>query len=169
MAQYTLAAINGLDRAGFVAALGGIFEHSPWVAERAWAARPFADIGALHAAMVAVVQRAAAAEQLALIRAHPDLGTRLGRAALSANSASEQAGVGLDRLTDEEFARFQSLNSAYRQRFGFPFIITVRHHTREGIVSAFERRLRHDAEAERAAALVEIGEIARYRLLDTIA
>ena len=168
MAHYTLAELNALERAEFVAALGGIFEHSPWVAERAWAARPFADVGALHAAMVAVVQRADANDQLALIRAHPDLGTRLGRAALSASSASEQAGVGLDRLSDMEFARFQSLNTAYRERFGFPFIIAVRGHTRATILAAFERRLRHDADAERAAALVEVGEIARYRLLDAV-
>jgi OHCU decarboxylase len=169
MARYTLAELNALDQAGFVAALGWVFEGSPWVAERAWAARPFASRDALHAALVAVVQAASPEEQLALIRAHPDLGTRLGRAALSAASVAEQAGAGLDRLSDAEFARFQDLNARYRERFGFPFIIAVRHHTRASILAAFEARLQHDAATERATALAEIAEIARLRLADAVA
>jgi 2-oxo-4-hydroxy-4-carboxy-5-ureidoimidazoline decarboxylase len=169
MARYTLAELNALDQAGFVAALGWVFEGSPWVAERAWAARPFASRDALHAALVAVVQAARPEEQLALIRAHPDLGTRLGRATLSAASAAEQAGAGLDRLSDAEFARFQDLNARYRERFGFPFIIAVRHHTRASILAAFEARLQHDAATERATALAEIAEIARLRLADAVA
>ncbi|HLI26325.1 MAG TPA: 2-oxo-4-hydroxy-4-carboxy-5-ureidoimidazoline decarboxylase [Chloroflexota bacterium] len=169
MARYTLAELNALDQAGFVAALGWVFEGSPWVAERAWAARPFASRDALHAALVAVVQAARPEEQLALIRAHPDLGTRLGRATLSAASVAEQAGAGLDRLSDAEFARFQDLNARYRERFGFPFIIAVRHHTRASILAAFEARLQHDAATERATALAEIAEIARLRLADAVA
>jgi OHCU decarboxylase len=169
MARYTLAELNALDQAGFVAALGWVFEGSPWVAERAWAARPFASRDALHAALVAVVQAASPEEQLALIRAHPDLGTRLGRATLSAASVAEQAGAGLDRLSDAEFARFQELNARYRERFGFPFIIAVRHHTRASILAAFEARLQHDAATERATALAEIAEIARLRLADAVA
>jgi OHCU decarboxylase len=169
MARYTLAELNALDQAGFVAALGWVFEGSPWVAERAWAARPFASRDALHAALVAVVQAARPEEQLALIRAHPDLGTRLGRADLSAASAAEQAGAGLDRLSEAEFARFQDLNARYRERFGFPFIIAVRRHTRASILAAFETRLQHDAATERATALAEIAEIARLRLADVVA
>jgi 2-oxo-4-hydroxy-4-carboxy-5-ureidoimidazoline decarboxylase len=162
--------LNTLDRAGFVAALGAIFEHSPWIAERAWDRRPFEDSDSLMAAMIAVVEAASNEEKLALIRAHPDLAGKAARAgALTAHSTAEQAGAGLDRLTDEEFGRFHRLNDAYKTRFGFPFVIAVRGHTKETILAAFETRLAHDPAAEMAEAIRNIGLIARFRLEDLVA
>ena len=160
-----LADINAMDRAAFVAALGAVFEHSPWIAEEAWPARPFAEIAALHAAMAAVVDRAGPDAQIALIRAHPDLAGRAARAGtLGAHSTAEQASAGLDRLSDAEFQRFHRLNDAYRARFGFPFIVAVRDHTKASILEAFERRLAHDAADERREALANIKRIAALRL-----
>jgi 2-oxo-4-hydroxy-4-carboxy-5-ureidoimidazoline decarboxylase len=165
----TLDQLNAIDRAGFVAALGGIYERSPWVAERAAAARPFATVADLHAAMQAAVAAAAADEQLALIRSHPELAGRVARAgAMTSESRHEQGSLGLDRLSDAEFARFERLNAAYGERFGFPFIVCVRRHTRDSILDQFERRLGNGPDAERAAALAEIGLIARLRLVDAV-
>ena len=163
-AARTLAALNTCPRDAFVDALGAIFEHAPWVAEAAFDRRPFATVAALHDAMVEAVAKAGAERQLALIKAHPDLGSKFGRADLTAASQAEQGSLGLDRLSEEEFVRFTRLNAAYRQRFGFPFIICVRKQTRDSILSAFERRLKNDAIAERAAALNEIAQIAELRL-----
>src|SRR4051794_32881003 len=134
----TIEELNGADRNLFVEAVGWIFEHSPWVAERAWERRPFASAGALHEAMVSEVEHASSDEQMALLRAHPDLGTR---ARISAASSGEQAGVGLDRLTPEEFDRLQRLNSAYREKFGFPFLLAVKGSTKYDILRALEERL----------------------------
>jgi 2-oxo-4-hydroxy-4-carboxy-5-ureidoimidazoline decarboxylase len=162
--------LNALDRAGFVAALGAIFEHSPWIAERAWDRRPFKDSDGLMATMIAVVEAMTDDEKLALIRAHPDLAGKAARAgALTAHSTAEQTGAGLDRLTDEEFERFHRLNDAYKDRFKFPFVIAVRGHTKETILAAFETRLAHDQAAEMAEALRNIGLIARFRLEDLLA
>ncbi len=162
--------VNGLDRAAFVARFGGVFEHSPWVAEAAWERRPFPDRAGLHAALCAAVRGVNAARQLALIRAHPDL---VGRAAregrLGAASASEQAGAGLDQLTPEEIAWFEQHNAAYQARFGFPFIICVRANRKQAILAGFETRLRHTPEQEHAAALAEIEKIAAFRLADLVA
>lgn len=164
-AQVGLEALNRAGRADFVRLLGGVFEHSPWVAERTWAARPFASLRALHGAMTEAVRQASREEQLGLLRAHPDLAGKAARAGtLTDFSTSEQGGAGLDRLTPEEYARFDRLNRAYRERFGFPFIICVRNHTKASILDAFERRLAQPAEAEVAAALAEVFEIARHRL-----
>jgi 2-oxo-4-hydroxy-4-carboxy-5-ureidoimidazoline decarboxylase len=165
MRPRTLADLNSLDRTAFVDALGWVFEGSPWVAERAWAARPFASVAALHAALVQAVERASPDEQLALIRVHPDLGTR---ARLSDSSTAEQAGAGLDRLNPDEYARFHDLNARYRERFGFPFIIAVRNHTKASILAEFARRLGHSATDERATALAEIATIARFRLAEAV-
>jgi 2-oxo-4-hydroxy-4-carboxy-5-ureidoimidazoline decarboxylase len=154
-----------MDAAAFVEALGWVFEGSPWVAERAWATRPFASVAALHAALVQAVERASPEEQLALIRAHPDLATR---ARLSDSSTAEQAGAGLDRLTPEEFARFHDLNARYRERFDFPFVVAVRNHTKTSILAEFARRLDQAAADERATALGEIAAIARFRLAETV-
>lgn len=166
------ARITGLDdlsraeRAGFVEALGGIFEHSPWVAERAWEARPFASASELHRAMRDVVRRASREERLALLRAHPDLAGKAARAgAMTAFSTEEQGSAGLNRLTDEEYARFDRLNRAYHEKFGFPFIVCVRNHTKASILEAFERRLGNSTDAEIEAALGEVSEITRCRLL----
>ena len=157
----TLAELNAMDRAGFVAAVGWVFEHSPWVAERAWPHRPFATLAALHGTMSEAVARASRAEQTALIRAHPDLGTR---ARMSTASAGEQSGAGLDRLTPDEFERLRRLNSAYREKFGFPFLYAVRGSTRHDILAALESRVAGEPEAERAAALEQICRIAQFRL-----
>jgi 2-oxo-4-hydroxy-4-carboxy-5-ureidoimidazoline decarboxylase len=164
-----LAQLNALDRAGFVAVLGGIYEKAPWVAERAFAAHPFATVADLHAAMQGAVAGASEAEQLALIRNHPELAGKVARAgALTAESRREQGGLGLDRLSDAEFARFERLNAAYRARFGFPFVVCVRRPTRDSKLDRFERRLGNGADAERATALAEIGHIARLRLVDAV-
>jgi 2-oxo-4-hydroxy-4-carboxy-5-ureidoimidazoline decarboxylase len=139
-----------------------LFEHSPWVEERA-DARPSS--GDRHADLMAVLHDATPDEQLALIRAHPELA---GKAAIDKTltdaSAAEQASAGLDRLTVEEYDRFHALNQAYRERFGFPFIICVRLTDKAGILAAMERRLVHERDAEVATALEQIGEIVRLRL-----
>lgn len=165
----TLAEVNALDCASFVAHFGAIFEHSPWVAERAWAKRPYRDFVALLAAMQTSVRDALPEEQLALIRAHPDL---VGKAAregtLAPASASEQASAGLDRLDAEEAAWFTAQNLAYQQRFGFPFIICVRANRKEAIREGFATRIHHSPEVEKQAALSEIDKIAAFRLGDLV-
>jgi 2-oxo-4-hydroxy-4-carboxy-5-ureidoimidazoline decarboxylase len=162
---YSLSGINAMPPAAFVAALGDVFEHAPWVAERAAGGRPYPSVAALHVALMQAVRDAPAATQLAFVRGHPELGGKLARAGdMTEASKSEQGGLGLDRLSDEEFARFERLNAAYRERFGFPFIICVRRHARASILAQFERRLKNDPAAELAAALTEIGEITRLRL-----
>ncbi len=162
--------LNASDRAGFVDALSAIFEHSPWVVDRAWQRRPFAAADDLMTAMLAVVETASDDEKLALIRAHPDLAGKAARAgALTEHSALEQADVGLDRLSDEEYARFHRLNDAYKARFGFPFVIAVRGHNRETILAAFATRLQNDQGSEIAEALHNIGLIAQFRLEDMLA
>ncbi len=164
-----LSTLNQLSKPAFVATLGAIFEHSPWVAEGAYAAKPFADIEALRTAMVKVVDEAGLDRQLALIRAHPDLAGKAALAGeLTAESTSEQKGAGLDRLTAEEFAKFHRLNDAYKAKFDFPFILAVRGHDKHSILAAFETRLLNDAESERAEALRQIARIAGFRLADLI-
>ena len=144
--------------------MSALFEHSPWVEARA-DARPSS--GDRHADLMAVVRDATPEEQLALIRAHPELA---GKAAVDGSlteaSAAEQASAGLDRLTQAEFDRFHALNAAYSEKFGFPFIICVRLTDKAGILAAMERRLTNDRDTEIATALSEIGEIVRLRLQD---
>jgi 2-oxo-4-hydroxy-4-carboxy-5-ureidoimidazoline decarboxylase len=161
----TVAELNTLDREDFVAAIGWVFEHSPWVAERAWAARPFATLEALHRAMIAQVEAASPQEQIALLRAHPDLGAR---ARISAASTKEQAGAGLDRLTPEEFESLQRLNAAYRDKFGFPFLFAVRGSAKYDILKALQRRLEATPEDEYREALRQVSRIAEFRLVDTV-
>src|SRR5262245_33136960 len=164
-----LDALNSAGPEDFVAALGDIFEHAPWVPERALAARPLESVAALHEAMMAALAQATAQEQLALIGGHPELGGKVARAGeMAAASRHEQGALGLDRLSDAEFTRFETLNAAYRARFGFPFIIAVRRHTRDSILAQFEARLANDREAELTAALAEIGHITRLRLVAAI-
>ena len=163
----TLDALNQLRDTEFEQALGEIFERSPWVAGRAAPARPFASLDDLHAAMTRAVRRASPAEQLALLRAHPDLAGRAARAgAMSDASVAEQSSAGLDRLSDEEYARFGRLNAAYREKFGFPFIIAiaVRRHDKRAILAKFETRLANTVPQEIDAALAQVAEIARGRL-----
>ncbi|MGE0237585.1 MAG: 2-oxo-4-hydroxy-4-carboxy-5-ureidoimidazoline decarboxylase [Parvibaculaceae bacterium] len=157
--------INAMTRAAFVAAFGDVAEHSPWVAERAWERRPFADREALIRAFAQALREAAPDAKLALIRAHPDLATR---ARLTAESTSEQAGAGLDRLSAQEFARFTALNGAYKARFGFPFIFAVRGATKNQILAAFEERVGNSPEVEFETALAQITRIFRFRLEDRV-
>jgi OHCU decarboxylase len=161
----TLGALNAAAEAPFVATLGGIFEHSPWIAARAWHERPFASVAELHATMCRVVARATRDEQIGLIAAHPDL---VGRAALAGSltpaSRDEQAAAGLDRLSAEEIATFGTLNAVYRARFGFPFVICVREHRKAAILAGLRTRVKNAREAEIATALGEIEKIARLRL-----
>jgi 2-oxo-4-hydroxy-4-carboxy-5-ureidoimidazoline decarboxylase len=153
------------DADAFVRRLGGVAEGSPWVAERAWALGPFDGGTTLADAFATVVREASPDEQLALIRAHPDLAGRAALAGeLAPDSAGEQASAGLDRLTAADLARFTALNDAYRARFGFPFVIRVRGRDVPEILAAYERRLGNDPGAERGTAVEEIVQIMRLRL-----
>ncbi len=161
----TLEELNEFDQVGFARALGSVFEHSPWVAERGFAARPFESTEALAAALVNVVDEADVAEQTSLLRAHPDLAGKAARAGtMTDHSTVEQAGAGLDRLSDAEYERFHALNAAYREKFGFPFILAVKGHDKASILAAFERRLGHTIEVERETALTQVAKIAQFRL-----
>ncbi len=155
--------LNRLGREEFADRLGGVAEGSPWVAERAWAEGPFADVEALADAFRRAINSASREWQLGLIRAHPDLAARF---ALSPESAAEQASAGLDRLTPGDLAEFTRLNADYRERFGFPFVICVREHDTASILAAYRERLGHEAIAEQRTALAEIGKIVRLRLDD---
>jgi 2-oxo-4-hydroxy-4-carboxy-5-ureidoimidazoline decarboxylase len=164
-AQLSLETVNAMDRARFAEALGAVVEKAPWIVERAWDERPFASVAALCAAILRVIQGLSRDAQLDFLRAHPDLaGTALRAGEVTRASQSEQSGAGLDRLGDGEYARFDRLNRAYREKFGFPFIIAVRNHDKASILAAFDRRLGNDAATEIAAALAEIGEIIGFRL-----
>lgn len=169
VARVPLEQLNALDCDAFVARLGAIYEHSPWVAQGAWTARPFAALDALSAAMQDVVLRAPRERQLALIRAHPELQGKVAQpAALTGASRSEQRGAGLERCTPEDAARLQVLNRAYRERFGFPFVVAVRGLDAARILGRMESRLANAPEQEFQTCLEEIGRIARFRL-DSIA
>jgi 2-oxo-4-hydroxy-4-carboxy-5-ureidoimidazoline decarboxylase len=166
----TLPELNLNDREGFVAALGWIFEDSPWVAERAWDSRPFNTLDELHTAMTSVVARASLDEQLALLGAHPDLGGNRLRADATMSDASqrEQTGAGLDVLATDELARLRALNSAYRTKFGFPFLYAVKGSTTQDILNALERRLPSTRDAEHQEALRQVYRIARFRLEEAL-
>jgi len=165
----SLTEINEGDTATFVEVLGDVFENSPWLVERAAATCPYPSRDALVAKLVEVMNTAAQDEQLALICAHPDLAGKAARAGeLTDSSAREQAGAGLDQLTDEEFDRFNRLNGDYQARFGFPFIIAVRDHTKASILAAFEARLNNEAAAEIAEAMRNIARIVSLRIVDTV-
>ena len=165
MLQEPLDELNVCTQSDFVAALANIFEYSPWVAEQAFAARPFAGVNALFAAMKSAVERASEDLRLALIKSHPDLADKTRRAAgLTAESSAEQNSAGLDRLSDAEFEAFERVNSAYQAKFGFPYIVCVRRHTRDSILADFERRLPNDAATEAATSITEICRIAALRL-----
>jgi len=164
-----LSVLNTISVDEFVRILGGIFEHSPWVAERVAAQRPFANVSALHEAMTRCIQDAGEAAQLALIRAHPELAGKAAiRGELTPESTNEQAGAGLAHCSPEEFAALTSLNQAYREKFGFPFILAVRGYDRAGIIEQFQRRLGLTPEDEMAESLTQIYRIGRFRLDDLI-
>lgn len=161
----TIADLHALDRRQFVAALGGIFEHAPWVAERTFGRRRFASRDDLHRAMMDTVRAATVDEQLTLLRSHPELGSR---ARMSSASVSEQSGAGLDRLGDEQFARLLELNAAYKARFDFPFLYAVKGCTVEDVLAALERRIESDWQVEFDEALDQVSRIARFRLEEAI-
>src|SRR5882762_3919621 len=170
MSQKNLSELNGCSKDDFVAALANIFEYSPWIAEQAASARPFAGVKQLFAAMKAAVDGAAPELRLALIKAHPDLANKTQRAAgLTAESNAEQNSVGLDRLSDAEYEAFERVNNAYRAKFDFPYIVCVRRHTKDSILRNFERRLPNDATAEVATSIAEISRIAALRLDQLVA
>ena len=157
-----------MDRADFVARYGGIFEHSAWIAERAFdqgALSPKLNAALLHEALATEFRKSAEAERLGVLRAHPDLAGRLAVAGeLTEDSRQEQAGAGLDRLTEVEFARFTDLNTRYQARFGFPFIIAVKGLNKQEILHAFENRIHHSRQEEFDTACHEVEKIARLRL-----
>ncbi len=167
--KITISEVNGLEQDEFVSRFGPLYERSPWVAQAAWHERPFADLAGLQSAFEKAMHEAPRKRQLELIRAHPDLA---GKAAvadeLTAESKGEQASAGLDRLSPGEHERFGRLNSAYREKFGFPMIFAVREHTKETILSGAEARLRRSPAEEVEAALGEISKIAYLRLLDLV-
>jgi len=165
MTKMALASLNATDEAGFMAALGDMYEHAPWVAQAALKQRPFATLAALHAAMTDAVRAAPPEQQLALIKGHPDLAGKAARAGtMTVDSKAEQASAGLDRLAEAEFAQFHRLNDAYREKFGMPFIICVRRHSKDSILQQFERRLQNPMSVETKTALGEIFRIAALRL-----
>ena len=161
--------INALDVGNFVARLGFLFEGSPWIAARAWHARPFASLEQLHQSLCEVMNRAATGEKVAVIRAHPDLVGQAARAGtLTPESAGEQSSAGLDRLSPEEIAIFERLNQAYKAKFGFPFVICVRENKKNSILEGFAARLSNPSSVEIETALHEIGRIAYLRMTDVV-
>lgn len=161
----SLEQVNALSPEDFVAVFGDIAEHSPWVAEKAAQARPFVDPNAVAEAFVDVVLTAGDPEKLALVRAHPDLAGRAAVAGdLAEESRREQAAAGLNQLTAEEFARFSTLNDAYRERFRFPFILAVKGAGKHDILRSFEQRIDNDPEAEFANAVRQVAQIVAFRI-----
>ena len=149
----------------FLRLFGNVFEHSPWLAERAWALRPFADGQALSLAFRSVLHSLSQDEQLRVIRAHPELADRVAIAnGMTGESTAEQASAGLDRLTPAEFQRFQTLNDAYRRKHGFPFIICVRLHDKTGILAAMQERVSRSTAEELREAIEQISQISRLRI-----
>jgi OHCU decarboxylase len=167
---HTLRELNALDRAEFMDALASVFEGSPWIVEEAWEASPFASVEALHQALSDVMYAAPVEQQVALLRAHPDL---VGRAALAGTlgpaSTAEQAAAGLDHLTPDEIVTFQRYNAAYWEKFGFPFVICARENKKESILAGFGARLEHTREEEIATGLGEVAKICALRLGDLVA
>lgn len=169
-AALPLDAVNRMSDAAFVAAFGDVAEHSPWVAHAAAKVRPFADRRAMAEAFIDAIFDADPPMKLALIRAHPDLAGRAAIAGdLAPESQREQAGAGLDRLTAEEFGRFTTLNDAYRQKFGFPFILAVKGASKDQILASFSERIDNEPEAEFAMALRQVARIVSFRLDDRVA
>jgi OHCU decarboxylase len=167
--KHSLAELNAGDEAGFTAACGPLFEHSPWIAARTWQHRPFSTLANLHQELVETVRHATRQEQTALIAAHPDLVGRLAREGrVSRQSAAEQDAAGLTILSDAEIQLFDRYNQEYRAKFDLPFVICARENRKEAILAAFPARLAHTREQEITAALAEIAAISRFRLHDTV-
>lgn len=167
--KITLQQLNTIDVNGFTKLLGGIFEHSPWVAEQVAGQRPFDSVAKLHAAMVSRVEAAGVATQLALIRVHPELaGKAAVKGELTDESTKEQSGAGLNQCSPDEFETLQQLNTDYNQKFGFPFIVAVRGHTRHSIIALFAERLKNSPEREMGECLQQIYKISGLRLHDLV-
>jgi len=165
----TLSQLNNGNDTEFLAAVGDVFEHSPWLANRAAKQRPFETRTALISALLDAMNAASDEEKLALIRAHPDLARKAARSGgLSHYSTQEQASAGLDRLSEDEYRRFNRLNNAYQEKFGFPFIIAVLDHTKDSIFQEFETRLEQGAVAEINEAILNIGRIVSLRVINTV-
>ncbi|UXI68679.1 2-oxo-4-hydroxy-4-carboxy-5-ureidoimidazoline decarboxylase [Tahibacter amnicola] len=165
----TLDDINRLDADTFTVYLGGVYEHSPWVARQVSLQRPFASCEALQQAMARCVALASDAARLTLIRAHPQLAGKAAiRGELTPSSSAEQRGAGLDLCTPEEYAQITHLNDAYQAKFGFPFILAVRGHTRQSVIEQMQRRLAREPEDELTEALEQIDRIAQLRLADLV-
>jgi 2-oxo-4-hydroxy-4-carboxy-5-ureidoimidazoline decarboxylase len=164
-AELDVEAVNKMDQTAFTEALGGIFENSPWVAEAAWASRPFSSVDELHAKMVAVVRYANIDQQLVLLRSHPDLAGKEAQAGtMTSSSVAEQASAGLNALSKEEVATLAGYNAEYKKRFGFPFMIAVRNFSKLGIFNLFKQRLGNDTVTEFGTALQQVYNITRIRL-----
>lgn len=169
MTPLPLAAVNALAPADFGARFGDVAEHSPWVAEAAAAARPFATREAMIEAFAAAVRASSRDARLALVRAHPDLAGKAARAGdMAEDSKKEQAGAGLNTLTEAEWARFTDLNARYKARFGFPFILAVKGATKHIVLDSFEARIGNDPETEFETALAQIARIFRFRIEDRV-
>lgn len=166
----SLARLATLDRAAFVAELGAVFEHAPWVADAAWVQRPFASVTVLHAAMMAVVRAAPTAQQIAFLRGHPELaGKEASAGTMTEHSTFEQSGAGLNALSGAELDELKRLNAAYAARHGFPFIIAVLGHTKAQIFDALRRRVANQTAQERDEALQQIATITQRRLAKLLA
>lgn len=163
--SYTLEELNQKDQKDFVAAVGSIWEHSPWVAEKSWESRPFSSFDNLFGTMEKTVDEAPMEQKLSLLRAHPDLA---GRVKMTDESVQEQKGAGLDQLSEEEHKEFLALNTQYTDKFGFPFIIAVKGHNKDSIKAAMQERVNNDRDTELTTALKEIYKIARFRLEDLV-
>jgi len=167
--KFSINELNGLGQSEFVRVIGPVFERSPWIAEHTFAQRPFAGLESLHRTLCETVKNSGGEKQLALIRAHPDLVGKLALAGkLTTESTNEQASAGLDKLSPEEISLFEKQNAAYKNKFGFPFIICARLNKKEAILRGFESRLKNSREQEIQAAVTEIFKIAELRLHDLI-
>lgn len=160
-----LIEVNTMSQEQFADRFGGVFEHSAWVAEMTWTKRPFSSRGELHEAMMDVIRASSEESIIRLFRSHPDLATRI---RIGEYSTKEQQGVGLDRLSEEEFEQFAKLNHVYTDKFKFPFILAVKGKDKTDILKAMEERVHHSLERESAQAMQEIGKITGFRLVELV-
>ncbi len=167
--KVSLAELNRMPKSQFLAALDGLFEHTPWVTRRIVGWRPFLSLQSMHSTMMEMVYESAIVEKMALIRAHPDLVGKLAKEGkLTRESTAEQQAAGLMNLSAAEVGLFERYNAAYHEKFDFPFVICARENKKEAILAAFPVRLKHTHEEEIYEALGEIGQIAWLRLLDRV-
>jgi len=163
--MYSIEEINEMNRQEFIEKIGWVFEHSPWIANKTWDYHPFPSLQVLYQLMVQAVTEAPIGDQLDLIRAHPDLG---GKLKMTDSSVKEQKGAGLDALSEKEYQEFAALNKAYSEKYGFPFILAVKGHTKDSIYKAMKDRLNHSKEQEFQTALTQIFAISKFRLNDIV-